>query len=76
MVDKATRFTKDTLIPVGLVTTIIVASWGLATSLARASAAIEQHERRITSVESDLRAVRDGVQRIEIKLGTAPVGKP
>lgn len=71
----ASRITKDTLIPLALVITIVVAAWGVATDRQRALGAIEQHEKRISTMEEDVRNIRDGVQRIELKLGTTP-GKP
>lgn len=65
MAERVSTITKDTLIPLALVITIVVAVWGLATDRQRALGAIEQHERRIATIEDDIRAIRGGVQRIE-----------
>lgn len=65
MGERVTKVTKDTLIPLALVITIVMGVWALATDRARALGAIEQHEKRISLIEDDIRLIRDGVQRIE-----------
>ena len=63
--EKANKITQGTLVPLALCGTLVAAAWGLATDRARATAALEQHERRITTIEDDIKVIRDGVQRIE-----------
>lgn len=76
MVDRATRITKETLVPIGLIITIVGAVWFVSANTTRATVQIEQHERRITSIEQDIKSISDGIHRIEVKLGTTPQVKP
>lgn len=74
--------TRETLMPLGVVASLIVAAvaltWTLAADRERAFATLKEHDTRIQRNEVTIRElqcvlsdVRDGVIRIEEKLGTS-----
>ena len=72
MGERTTKITQNTLIPLGVLAAIVVAVWAVSAAWQQAQGRLVDHERRIQTVEQKIDKVVDGVQRIEIRLGTSP----
>ena len=71
-IERAGRFTRDTLVPVSLLITICAMVWFLASDRSKAWATIDTHTESIKVLQQEQREVLRSLQRIEIKLGTKP----
>ena len=79
----STVISKDTLLPIGVVISVIIAVgtlvWQVASDRERAyglirsnAVAIERHEKALESLRCDMAYVKQAMERVEAKLGTRP----
>ena len=63
---------KRTPVTLGLVVLLGIGLVWLATDRARAWASLDDHEKRMVQVETDIRYLTHGMVRVETELGTLP----